>query len=131
MIHKLLKIIIISLVSNSVAFATEEVGAPNCDRNVQHVIIGNPSPCTGYLFSPQYEREVRVSLETLRDESSLLRQKVEQQSKLTEIANLDRDSYKDKFTESENARNAWYNSPALHFISGMLVTGLTVYLVKQ
>jgi hypothetical protein len=37
---------------------------PNCNKNVQYLRSGTKAPCTGYLFSPKKEFELRFKVST-------------------------------------------------------------------
>lgn len=50
----------------------------NCSQPVSYVLIGKPAPCTGYLFSPEKEQQLRIEDEEYKYNLQLLQVKDEQ-----------------------------------------------------
>jgi hypothetical protein len=49
-----------------------------CDQPVTYVLVGKPAPCTGYLFSPEKEKALRLEDEEYQFDLQLIQLKDQQ-----------------------------------------------------
>jgi len=95
-----------------------------CEKPVQSLSIGDISPCSGYLFSPKKEQEIRLKVAQF----DLLKKYSNTQSGINNI--LDKrltnaqeyNKYLSKRLKEEKDTNFWQT--ALYFSLGVVVTGV-------
>ena len=80
--------------------------AAECTKNVQHLKAGEKAPCTGFLFSPKKEEELRKDneeLKLLRTETQLKDKKIKLiSSEITDLEYiLDKEKQKGKLWQEQ------------------------------
>jgi len=112
-------------------------GSFACDP-VKFVEKGNPAPCSGYLFTPEKEREIRLQLVELEFEKQLVISKDrqielhKQENKLiTERYDLWRVEAKELSSDLSKERNNNFWRNTLYFALGMIITTGVTYAVNQ
>lgn len=103
-------------------FASSITNAGSCKDPVSFLELGNPAPCTGYLFSPEKEKELRFqalelpfykNLTTLyKQETDILKQRIEIKDKQIEL-------YEKRLDNKERSQILW-------FVLGVVVTGVAI-----
>lgn len=105
-----------------------------CLADVAYVERGNPAPFTGFLFSPDQEKQLRLTdqkLEFCTEKTNLLKESLETQNEVIKFSNQRVELYK---TQSDNLAKQvteikddsfWKNS--LYFLVGATLTGLVAY----
>jgi len=95
-----------------------------CDKPVTAIKQGEIATCSGYLFSPEKEKEVRIKIA----EYDLLKEYSNTQTELNQILNKrleNTQQYNDRLYKrlnEEKRSNEIYN--ALYFGLGVIVTGI-------
>lgn len=105
-------------------------GYAKCGKAVQFVEAGKPAPCSGFLFSPEKEQEVRIKLQVSSTLESLVKKQQESIDNLdARIANLQNyNNYLSTELEKQDKFNFWKTT--LYFSLGVLVTGAIATNVK-
>lgn len=111
----------------SFIFLISQTGfAKDCESDVQYITKGDPAYCTGYLFSPEKEYEVRINNETAKH----LKKYTEKQNELIDIMNQrigNLQEYNNKLSnELERKNNLDFWKASLYFVLGIAVTGVIV-----
>lgn len=94
-----------------------------CDKPVAYLQKQEKAPCTGYLFSPEKEQELRLT----NERQKLLLEIVDTQDLLIKKNNKRLTEYQDytqrleRTLESRERLNFWINSA--YFIFGAILTG--------
>lgn len=119
-----MKYLILFILSTQLAFA----------QDVSYLEKGSPAPYTGYLFSPQKEREIRLTTETLKycDKSKEMALSILQDYETKDKITADRMNLRDQQIDSlskrlVDAKDDSFLSKAGFFILGALVTGGIAY----
>lgn len=103
----------------------------DCSKPVQYLTEGKPAPCTGYLFSPEKEKEVRQKVE---DHSRLL-ELAKKQDELITIQDLrlaKQIEINDNLRkQNQHMENTTMTEKLLWFGAGVLLTGSAVYILQR
>lgn len=97
--------------------------ATTCPQPVSYLKEGTTVPCTGYLFDPEKEQEVRIKLEELKyKDQIIIVQKHLLDIKDQRIDNLSKyNEYLDNKLQTNENLSFWKST--LYFSLGVLVTG--------
>lgn len=103
----------------------------NCSKPVQYLTEGKPSPCTGYLFSPEQELEVRTKVNDYNRLLELTKKQDElitiQDLRLAKQVEINDNLRK----QNQHMENTTMTEKLLWFGAGILLTGSTVYLLQR
>lgn len=121
---KTIIVIILSAVLSIPGWAT------TCAKPVAHLLEGTPSPCTGYLFSPEQEERVRG----INEQNKIITQIMNAQTKELILYQEKLHVFNQMNTsliEQINDKERWSMwEKVLYFGLGVAVTGLIVRNVK-
>lgn len=107
-----------------------EASTTECQQDVQYLLEGQTAPCTGYLFSPKKEYEVRFNNET----HQYLKDFVKKQDEINTILSKrlenaqNYNEYLGKRLRSEKRDTFWEKS--LYFTLGAVLTGVIAVNVR-
>lgn len=79
-----------------------------CDNPVTHLKKGEPAPCTGYLFSPEKEQEVRITVQ----EYAIQKEELELKTKKINLL-LDSNKYLEEISKKEAEKAELWRSRAI------------------
>lgn len=111
----------------AIIFFSSLSGYSACDKAVTRLVEGSPALCTGYLFTPEKELEVRLKVSTYDQ----MEQLVKKQEELNNILTKRVDNLQDlnlKYSDRESSRN--FYEKFIYFGLGALVTGFIAANVK-
>lgn len=107
-----------------------EAATKKCEKDVEYVLEGRKVPCTGYLFSPAKEYDVRVKIEKYE----LTKELSERQNEINKVLEERLKNMREynqglsKELRDERSNNFWKNT--LYFGLGVLVTGAIAVNVR-
>jgi hypothetical protein len=97
--------IITSIICSIFLTTTNHALAETCKKSVTYLKVGEVAPCTGYLFSPEKELQVRTQVE----ENKLLKEEVKLQSSKVELLK-DINSHLDEVSKKQQQKaDLWEN----------------------
>jgi len=100
-----------------------ESGSKPCEKEVSYLVERQEAPCTGYLFSPEKEYQVRVQVQR----SDTLKSLTERQGEVIDIMEkrLDNMQKYNQYLSDELTKKDKYSTleKFLYFGIGVLVTG--------
>ena len=100
-----------------------EAGTPDCKKKVQYLSYGQKTPCTGFLFSPEHEYNVRFKIATFDNLQKYIKKQEEINKILNErLVNAQKHNINlsDRLQKKEN-NSFWHKT--LYFILGAILTG--------
>jgi hypothetical protein len=104
-----------------------EVAKADCAQPVTYLQQGNPAVCTGYLFSPEKELEVRTKVTNYDKMQDLTKQQDELIALLQTRTQVEVDNNLKLSQELSSQRQKDQMSNYLYFFLGALITGAVSY----
>jgi len=106
-----------------VTFLLSNVAFATCDKPVTYLGQGSTSPCSGFLFSPEKELEVRILVETLKKDQEI-KTILEKRLEITQLRLEDVNNQLYKREQTSQLEKS------LYFVFGALITGFIANNVK-
>lgn len=102
-----------------------------CSQSVKYLTEGTPAACTGYLFSPEMELEVRTKVEKVDLMQKLMVNQDQQIDVLNQRLTLaqQQNLHIEQFLQSRNDTNVYIN--IAFFLGGALITAFIASNVNK
>lgn len=118
-IQKFFRIVLVGILLQTSAVYADDV----CEKSVTFIKIGNPAPCSGYLFSPEMEEKMRI----LDQKSKILELSLSKQEELTKVQDeriiLLQDRNLTLYNQLEDRKETEWWKVAGAFVLGSIITG--------
>lgn len=118
------KLSIILLLSFNISWAA-------CSQSVKYLAEGTAAPCSGYLFSPEKEQEVRTKIEQFDPMEKLVKNQDQQIDILNQRLTLaqQQNLHLEQFVQNRSDTNVYIN--LAFFVGGALITAFIASNVNR